>query len=222
MAEVLDDFDAFGGGGGAPVPSWKTMGVGGRTKGVILPQIHPKAGVLVAYLTTQQTSMPTEDKPAQPLTYDNGDPRTQAEFLVQTDIRDFRDCSRKFKEFAQENDVEDDGIRRVIVKGRSGSRSMQKNGRQTFGGQGRPEYGAYIDYTLLEQKPIRGTSYDENITECKFAKGDAASAKVVNDYLAENHSEFLGGVGDAFEDKTSAGSAPAGVGVKNSGDDPEF
>lgn len=217
MVEVLDDFDAFGGGGGAPVPSWDTLGIGAHQKGVILPQMHPKTGTLVAYLTTQQTSMPEhEGDIPQPLTYKNGDPRLQAEFLVQTEIRDFSDCSRAAQDRLRENEVEDDGIRRVIVKGGTGSKSMQKNGRAVFGGMGRPEYGAYIDYTLLDRRPNKGKPGKENITECAFAKADAASQRIVHDYIAENYPDLLGGGGaDAF-------SGDAGSDSKNAGDDPEF
>lgn len=221
MPEVLDDqHDAFAEGGGAPVPSWKTLGVGGHQGGVILPQIHPKSGLLVAYLTTQQTSMPEDGLPSQPLTYDNGDPRLQAEYLVATDIRDFSDCARRFKMRATENDQEDDGLRRVIVKGRTGSKSMKKNGRTTFGGQGRPEYGAYLDYALVDQVPNKSKPGEENMTECSFRKADAASRKIVHDYMAANMPEFLDGNADAFEG--DSGGTPVAAGAQNAGDDPEF
>lgn len=223
MAEVLEDYDAFGGGSGAPVPSWKTLGIGGHQKGVILPQMNPKTGLLVSYLTTQQTEMPENDGDiATPKTYKNGDPMLQAEFLVWTGIDDFSDCSRVHRDRTKENEEEDDGIRRVIVKGKTGSKSMKQNGRKVFGGMGRPEIGAYIDYALLDQRPIPGSKFEENITDCGFGKPDAASRKIVHDFIAENYPEMLGGTDDAFKDDAGSSASASESSKPDAGDEPEF
>jgi hypothetical protein len=234
---VMDEeFDAFGGEAGPPVPSWETLGVGGKTRGVILPQVHPKSGAILSYLTTQQTSMAEPDKPSVPLWYDNDEdgatfhtrPRLQAEFYVQTEIRDFSDCSDQRREYAEKNDQTDDGIRRVIVKGKTGSDSMKRNGRRTFSGQGRPVIGAYIDYSLTRKNRLP-SGFKENVTECAFALPDSASLAIVQNYMAENMpDQSFGAAGpqDAFSGPTEA-KVPAAASwddpwTNTTGDEPPF
>lgn len=220
-----DQFDAFGGESGPPVPSWDTLGKGGKVRGVIVPQPHPDSGQPLSYLTTQQTSMPTDEKPVpEPLFYDNDPnggtfhkrPRLQAEFHIKVEPCDFADCSERFQAFAKENEVEDDGLRRLIVKGATASKAMQKNGRATFGGKGIPPLGAIIEQELLGKRP-KG-SFKENVFDVRFERPTAESLRVVQEHMSENFPES--GVGDAFSAGASPTSEP-GSGAK-SDDDPDF
>jgi hypothetical protein len=222
-----NQFDAFGGDAGYPVPSWDSRAKGYKVSGIILPQPHPENGQPMSYITGQQTSMPTDENPIpQPLFFDNDPngatyhkrPRLQAEFLIKVEPNGFEDCSDRFREFAEKNEVEDDGLRRLIIKGGPATKSMQSNGRKTFGGKGTPAIGATITQEFQGKRP-KG-SFKENIFEVSFERPSAENLRVVQEYMAENFPES-GGIGDSFTSgpKPSTAAEPAASG---SGDDPDF
>lgn len=220
---VQDDNDAFGGGAGLPVPSWDTLGKGGVIEGVILPQRHPKSGTLVSYISTQQTSMPTQQDPTpRPLWYDAEQtrPRMQAEYHVMTGFKDFEDCSDQRKAYAEENEEVDNSVRRVIVKGKTATNSQKKSASKVFRANGgRPLIGAYFRMELTGKKPIAGTSYKENLIDVSFRAPDAASLEIVRKYMEEEFPEELGG-GDA-DDAFGAGANIEGAST-SADDEPEF
>ena len=184
------------GAGGPPVPSWDTLGIGGKQGGIILPQRHPRSGAIVSYLTTQQTSMATTDKPSELLWYDNDPngptfhtrPRKQAEFLVQTEFRNFEDCSDNKKESAAKNELEDDGIRRVIIKGKTATDSFFKATRAVFGPGAKPEVGAFIWQTLTGKR--KKGDFKENVIEVTFEKATPASLAIVQAFAEEAGEDF--------------------------------
>lgn len=181
MADWEDgDLDTFLGAGGPPVPSWDTLGIGRPVHGVILPQEHPQTRRPVSFIVTQQS-----DIDGNPLFYDDEKTRArkQVEFHVQTDIRDFSDCSAQYQEKARKNDRKDDGVRRLIVKGRSASGSMRDSAQRVFASSGRaPCIGAKIKMTLTRRDPIPGSNFKENIIDVTFAPRDPASGAIVEEY----------------------------------------
>lgn len=220
---VQDDNDAFGGGAGLPVPSWDTLGKGGVIEGVILPQRHPKSGVLVSYISTQQTSMPTQADPQpKPLWYDAEEtrPRMQAEYHVMTGFKDFEDCSDQRKAYSEENEEVDNGVRRVIVKGKTATNSQKKSAGKVFRANGgRPLIGAHFRMELTGKRPIPGTPYKENLIDVSFRAPDADSLEIVRKYMEEEFPEDSNGsdANDAFGAGSNAAASDA------SGDDePEF
>lgn len=223
-----DQYDAFGGDAGYPVPSWDSRAKGYKVRGIILPQPHPETGIPLSYLTTQQTSMPTDDKPSEPLFYDNDPngptfhkrPRLQAEFLLWVPPCAFEDCSDRFREFAEKNEIADDGFRRHIVKGATASKSMQQNGRKVFKGKGTPVLGAWLEQEFLGKRP-KG-NFKENVFEVRFDLPTPDSLAKVQEYMSEHFENS--GIGDAMSGPASSLTSEPGSGSSDekSGDDPDF
>jgi hypothetical protein len=167
MNEVMDFFEQSG--PSIPVPSWDALGKGGVQGGVVLWQRNA-AGVDVAYVTEQQTTMPTPDKPSEPLWFDDEKtkPRTQLVLLVQTDVRDFADCSDSFN--ARRKKIEedggepmvDDGIRRMIVRGKDPSRDLISAIRKL--GKQRVEAGMTVRQKLVGKK-VLASNFKQNVIE---------------------------------------------------------
>jgi hypothetical protein len=240
---AVQEVDAFAGGPGLPVPSWDSiwdaLPKGQRkVRGIVLPQAHPGSekkniapGTLVAWLDTQQTDMETgelkwfDDDPDKPRGTYHEQPMPQAEYVIQTETRDMHDYSAERRKTAEEDGEEDDGIRRLIIKGATGSKSMKRNAKHTFGSLGgRPPIGCYIEYELLERKPIPGSKFKENITVCTFDLPDAASLAVVEEYKAQMFPEVPADADkepDAFGGETPARHGASSVSAEDDGTDAE-
>lgn len=105
FGDVFEDFE--GGGGRAPAVSWGEA-----------PVDYVATGILVNVEKTSQTKPNT--KPGDPdhiLTWDNGEPRTQREFTILTEWRNFEGIGTDSKKRLQEAERTDDGLRRIFVKG---------------------------------------------------------------------------------------------------------
>jgi hypothetical protein len=101
--------------GGTPAISWMTADKGDSVTGVILPQWVD--GEEVFFSEKQQTDMDTGEKKA----FLDGKPMMQFHFHFVGAVPDkpFSDCSKSVRARAAEEEITDDGVRQVIIKGYS-------------------------------------------------------------------------------------------------------
>ena len=178
--------DFYESGGGAPVVSWKTSRIGDVFKGVFVP-VNPEGDV---HRTSQQTNTQNE-----PLTFDDGSPRTQAEHTLVTPYRNFEFMSEDAVERIKSTNpnATDDGVRRLFVKGGSMPKEMKKALRQR--GASKPEIGGSIAITLV-RRDNNSFGGKTGVFECSYEKSTPATQKVVNAYLdsldGEDSNEVVG------------------------------
>lgn len=187
----LQDF--FGGeGGGAPAITFAEKPKGTKVTGVIMPvdPFSPEKG----YRTTPQRNTKGEVlywplKPGETVKR----PRPQAEITLQTEYRDREFMSENAVKRAEEREQEDDGLRRLMVKGET----MTKGLREALRANGRrePEPGATITVTLKDRES-NAHGGKTNIFEVEYARPTDATREMVKAYIAKAMETPAGGGDD--------------------------
>lgn len=144
--------DFFDSGPAIAAVSFESAGINVTLKGI---QTQP-------HETSQQTDIETGD----PLWFDaeKTQPRMQAVITLATDYRNFEFCSESFKERATKDGAEDDGLRKLYVRGTLKAPSLNKTLRDAMRevGAKSPEVGSVHEVTLVKRSPIQGSKYKRN------------------------------------------------------------
>lgn len=190
QTELYDPLDGGSGGGGnyAPTISWPNF-KRQKVTGLILPD--SSTGSEKPYRVAPQTKQGTRD-----ILYFDAEqkrPRTQLEFTLLTDLRDWQGTSDQFQERQAEkagSDEErtDDGRRRVIVKGKPMTEQLSetlkaagvpKNARGNY----IPEVGGTLSVTWLKKVDI-GDGKTQNVFEMSYQRATPASAQKAREFAA--------------------------------------
>jgi len=170
--------------GGPPIISWDSPRPGDGFSGVLLP-VDVNAPD-VSYETEFSTKV-GGDPDYWPLKAGETDAdlrqKTHAVHYVKTDFKSNEQMSLNAKKRRTEDGVEDDGLRRYFVKGASASKGMTA-ARKAAGLKSNqpPQVGMYLTVKLVEVRP--NAKGKENIFDVSLRPADAASKKVVADYIA--------------------------------------
>jgi hypothetical protein len=179
VAELEDFFE--GGGGGYPTFSLKMSKIGTTFKGYVLPvsAAEPnKTHITTAQTNTEGQVLYWPQKPGENVLR----PRPQAEINLQTAYRDQEFMSEKAIKRAAENEKDDDGLRRWIVKGKSATDGLKAELRRLGINRSAPAPGSLVEVTLTDRK--ENSKGAENIFAIKVTAPDATGRQIVADYLA--------------------------------------
>lgn len=179
VAELEDFFE--GGGGGYPTFSLKMSKIGTSFEGYVLPVSAEEPNR--THVTTPQTNTEGQvlywpQKPGENMLR----PRPQAEINLQTAYRAQEFMSEKAIKRADENEKEDDGLRRWIVKGKSATEGLKAELRRLGIPRSAPAPGSLVKVTLKDRK--ENSKGAENIWEVKVTAPDDKGRQVVANYLA--------------------------------------
>lgn len=188
----LDPFES--GMGGAPAVSWKKADEGTVFEGVILPfdLAEPNRGYGSAQRTDIQTGDPlfwdaqAARKISNRTSDDTGRPNRPVVdpiLLVQTDYRNSEFISKEQKERMATDEREDDGLRRYYAAGATAGKAL-KDALAKARVQ-KPEVGGKIVVTLAKQTP-NNYGGETNNFETVYTRPDAATKKIVDQYVADN------------------------------------
>jgi hypothetical protein len=179
VAELEDFFE--GGSGGYPTFSLKMSKIGTSFEGYVLPvsAAEPnKTHVTTAQTNTEGVVQYWPQRPGETVLR----PRPQAEINLATEYRSQEFMSEKAIKRAIENDKEDDGLRRWIVKGKSATDSLKAELRRLGINRAAPAPGSLVKVTLTDRKENpKGT---ENIWSVKVSAPDDKGRQIVANYLA--------------------------------------
>lgn len=172
--------DFFGeGGGGAPAITFAEQKKGTKVTGIIVPAdpFSPD----VSYKTTAQRNTKGEIvywplKPGET----KKRPRPQAEITLLTEYREREFMSENAVKRATEREQEDDGLRRLMVKGETMTKGLREALRSV--GRNKPEVGATITVTLTNRESnVHGGK--TNIFEVEYAAPTDATRAAVAEYI---------------------------------------
>ncbi len=180
--------DFFEGGAGAPGLSWKGARKGSKVTGLIMPV--EEEGAEKAYRTTKQTDIDS----GKVLTYSDGTERTQAEITLLTTLTGWEFTSAEYQD-KQGPDDEDDGVRRLFVRGPSLPKAFKAALKSA--GVKKPEIGGTVTVTFVKDEPIEGSKFRKNLFAVEYAKPTAENvAKAKAAAEARDGASDAGGSGD--------------------------
>lgn len=187
MAGIFDD------GPLVPAFSWDGMAAGTTVTGV-LAKPHED---------TQQTDI---DGNLKWFDSEKTQPMMQAVLTLQTDYRAFEYTSDAARDKMRETGVDDDGLRKLYVRGSMKQPSLQrglKDALRKAGVRGAPEVGATISVTFLKKTPIPGTKFKQNDFAVTYTSPTAASLAKVESQLAS-----VGSGGNVFDGQADSDEPP--------------
>lgn len=179
VAELEDFFE--GGGGGYPTFSLATEKIGTSFEGYVLPvsASEPnKTHITTAQTNTEGVVQYWPQRPGETVLR----PRPQAEINLQTAYRAREFMSENAVKRAVENETEDDGLRRWIVKGKSATDGLKAELRRLGINRAAPAPGSLVKVTLIDRKA--NSKGKENIWDIKVSAPDAKGRQIVADHLA--------------------------------------
>lgn len=162
-----------------PSVSWARADLGDKVSGIILP-VWDDQGVEHLTRETQQTDMDSGEKKF----FSDGTPRMQDHFVIQTKFRNFEFTSKEFAAMAKSEELEDDGIRQVIIK--TYSTKPAKTSIILFKRRMKrvPAAGDYIEFTNFSE--TAGPGGKGRMLKTAFAPGDERSMAVAAEYRELN------------------------------------
>lgn len=166
--------------GGIPTVSWLAADRGDSVKGVILPQWEK--GEETFFTERQQTNMDSGEKK----TFSDGNPMMQYHIHLMRDVPavPFSDCSKPAKARAREEELTDDGVRQIVIKGYSEKglrKALQDFRRRT---KRFPAPGDQIKITLTDD--AYGPSAKGKLFTVAFAEATEATAAAAEAYRQDH------------------------------------
>jgi hypothetical protein len=182
--EIIGELEDFfeGGGGGYPTFSLKMERVGAKFGGYVVPVSATEPNK--THVTTPQTNIEGvvqywPQKPGETVKR----PRPQAEINFQTEYRNQEFMSEKAIKRLVENEQQDDGLRRWIVKGKSATEGLKSELRRLGINRAAPPPGSYIEVTLTDRKELPNQK-TENVWGVKVTAPTEKGRQIVANHLA--------------------------------------
>jgi hypothetical protein len=134
-------------------------------------------------------------------------PKPQAILTLQTEYRAFEYCSEAYRSRALKDGQEDDGLRRLFIKGSLKTPSLNRAFRDAMREakhRGEPEVGALISMTFVKKTPIDGSKFKRNDFRATYAAPTPETLAKVRD-LEPVAAGMFGGDDTASADDTDPG-----------------